>query len=71
MEWIDIKDRQPEDRQKVLVTDGQKIAHCQYRMHFIGTDRHCYYDIAYSGYEYERKFECEAITHWMPEFLPK
>jgi len=61
MEWIDIKNREPEHLQQVLITDGDVIATAIVDLKSYDKIEWRFFGI--SGYECEWDF---IVTHWMP-----
>lgn len=71
--WIDIKVKQPEHRQAVLITDGKIITVAEADLKFYAKLKHCpnskkirWAGYGFSGYEWEWDFENDEITHWQP-----
>ena len=62
MKWISIKDKMPERRVGVLITDGQIVTCAEWDGDWWGSH-------GFSGYEWEFDFDERFVTHWMP--LPK
>lgn len=66
MEWIKFKDRKPENKQKILVSDGEIVTAAEY-VEWMGET---YFDgCELGGYEWEWDFDPESLTHWaeLPE----
>lgn len=68
-EWISCKDRMPEKRVGVLVTDGHVVTAAKWspielkppREPLPWWDGH-----EFGGYEWDWDFSAASITHWMP-----
>lgn len=66
--WVSVKERLPEDEQKILYTDGEEV----YSGKYDANSRRSFDLIGAGGWEWEEMYEPEEITHWMPvPELPK
>lgn len=68
MEWINIKEKKPEHRQKVLISDGEIVTAAEADLKFNAhSDGSIWWDgCEFSGYEWEWDFGERFVTHWMP-----